>query len=454
MSYDLHDTIAAIASAPGGAFRGIVRLAGPQTAQCLAACVTGSIAWHAQRLAVARPAVMHVEPLRRDVPCQVYFWPTARSYTRQPAAELHLPGSPPLLEAVLETLGGHGARLAQPGEFTLRAFLAGRLDLMQAEAVLGVIDAGDRRALETALRQLAGGLSRPLESLREDLLDALAQVEAGLDFVEEDIEFITDRKLLRRLRRAEQRVAGLLSQMHSRDSALRLPQVVLVGLPNVGKSSLFNALTRADAALVADIAGTTRDYLLAPLDLDGVRCELVDTAGITGAGEGPDAQAQRLQHRQRRQAAVELFCIDASRPLHTEEQTALAKPPARRRLVVATKGDLPRRATLPQGALVVSSVRGSGLVELRAALRAALVSIAGPADGGDVVETTAQRCRQSLVRAGRSLRRARRIVRAALGQELAAAEIRRALDCLGQVTGAVHTDDVLDRIFSRFCIGK
>jgi tRNA modification GTPase len=193
----MFDTIAAIASAPGGAARGIVRLSGPGVLDCLkrsfviadeqCSSLEAILAAHAVRGTLRLPTTR--------LPCELYYWPGARSYTREPLAELHTLGSPPLLASALAALCQAGARLAQPGEFTLRAFLAGRLDLTQAEAVLGVIDARGRTQLDAALAQLAGGLSAPLGRLRERLIDLLAHLEAGLDFVEEKIEFISSAEL-------------------------------------------------------------------------------------------------------------------------------------------------------------------------------------------------------------------------------------------------------------------
>jgi tRNA modification GTPase len=468
------------------------------------------------------------------LPCEVYLWPSGRSYTGQPVAEIHTLGSPPLLEAVVRTLCAAGARLAEPGEFTLRAFLAGRIDLTQAEAVLGVIDAANPEQLDVALSQLAGGLAEPLNRLRDRLLDLLADLEAGLDFADEDLPAITDEELAGRLREAAAEVARLGRQMASRGEAAPAVRAVLVGWPNVGKSSLFNALTRQAGALVSEQPGTTRDYLTAELDLGGVKCQLIDTAGMgpepgdlgwpgssgsepperrqsggsptnasrrcpsTPATHPPDLEppsieqaAQAAARQQSRQADVRIFCLDSTRPLNEWEQDQLEGATGGVQVVVLTKIDVGSgqwavgsmqyavgsrqyaaggkeladgwsihyplstiHCPLPTAhcPLPTSSVTGEGIDALRDELRCAVLS-AG-ASGAEAVAGTAVRCRESLRLAAASLRRARRIARHGTGEELVAAEVRVALGELGKVVGAVYTDDVLERIFSRFCIGK
>ncbi len=280
MDYHLDDTIVAVASPPGGAARGIVRLSGPEAASVVSAIFrTDDDCPLDHRRARVYAGELHLQRLARRIPASLYLWPGRGSYTRQPSAELHTLGSPPLLAAIVQELTCHGARSAAPGEFTLRAFLAGRIDLTQAEAVLGIIDARGERDLNVALAQMAGGLARPIAQLRNSLLDLLARLEAGLDFVEDDIEFIAAAEIDAELDQAAASVQALSSQLGARAITDETIRAVLVGPPNAGKSSLFNALTRS-ASLVSSQPGTTRDYLVARIDLGGIECDLVDTAGV------------------------------------------------------------------------------------------------------------------------------------------------------------------------------
>jgi tRNA modification GTPase len=332
------DSIAALASAAGASARGIIRVSGPETIDVLRdwfSPATGVIAPFENRSAACTRGHLPVSGLTRPVPVDLCLWPSRRSYTGQPMAELHAPGSPPILEGILSELFARGVRPAQPGEFTLRAFLAGRLDLMQAEAVLGVIDARDRRELQQALDQLGGGLSSQIVRLRGDLLDLLADLEAGLDFAEEDIEFVSHGALLGRIGLARDAVAGLLRCAGRRLRSATQARVVLAGPPNAGKSTLFNALSGADAALVSNERGTTRDYLAVDVATDGVTFTLIDTAGSQRAEDVIAAAAQGHQREQLSQSDLVVCCHPADDP-----QAEFDALPAGKVLFVRTKADL------------------------------------------------------------------------------------------------------------------
>jgi tRNA modification GTPase len=455
--YSLDDTIAAIASPPGGAARAIVRISGPQALDCLTRLLQLPRPLENCRSSLFPHAVvgtLRLPQLSSPLPCEAYLWPQGRSYTGQPVVEIHTFGSPPLVQLVLRSVCTAGARLAGPGEFTLRAFLAGRIDLTQAEAVLGVIDAGSPQALNVALAQLAGGLARPLNRLRDALVDLLAHLEAGFDFADEELAFITHEDLDRQLADACRQLAGVRRQVAARGDATDIVRAVLVGRPNTGKSSLFNCLAGNRAALVSDHPGTTRDYLTAEIELDGVKCRLVDTAGTSSEeieGDGIEQAAHSATADQRRAAQVQVLCLDATRPLDAWERSELLRTGGAERIIVLTKCDVRRQTDCTQVALETSSLTGQGITALRGELRRC--TLAAGDNRGDVVAGTAVRCAESLRLAARSLRRARRVA-AARQDDLAAAEMRAALQELDKVLGVVYTEDVLDRIFSRFCIGK
>ncbi len=473
MAYDQHDTIAAIATAPGGAARGIVRISGPATEKGVRTLFSPNANKGVRNLfSTSAPHVLpgsieiSLDGSPRQLPCDLFLWPTNRSYTREPVAEFHMLGSPPLLRAALEAICRAGARLAEPGEFTLRAFLAGRLDLTQAEAVLGVIDAHNADELHNAVEQLAGNLARPLHRLRDELVGLLAELEAGLDFVEEDIEFISAEELTRRLQTITAELVEVAVQISSRLTANAAMQVVLLGPPNAGKSSLFNALVERfgvtphtpTSAIVSEIRGTTRDYLAATVEFAGNRCELVDTAGIETVADSLSsiaASAQDQTAQQSRHSLIRVLCVEATGPNPMDATT----DQSRSDLVVFTKTDLaepPTSLTFGQSSsptIATSSVTGAGLDELAAAVAARLASSSTASRAG-CIAATADRCRDSVRLADAAIARAAEIAATRGGDELVAAEIRGALAELGKVVGAVYTDDLLDRIFRTFCIGK
>jgi len=402
-------------------------------------------------------------PMLGETPASLFLWPDGRSYTGQPSAEIHMLGAPILLQGLVQLLVQSGAVLAQPGEFTLRSFLAGRLDLTQCEAVLGVIHAHSEKELDVALRQLAGGLAEPLRSIRRNLIELLADIEAGLDFVDEDILFIEPDQIESRLTLAKGMVAELLEQMKARSGQDRELQVAIVGLPNAGKSSLLNAIADHHLAIVSSIAGTTRDYVRYRMTQDRVTFDLLDTAGIeTVTGDSPRDIAQAFTLEQIEQADLLLACAPADavdqRELLIETLHALV--PSKSIWQIMTKGDLLATSSSASDSgrlelkelMVVSVKDGSGVAALRSALTSWVIQQQTTAH--DAVPMTVERCAAALHNARVALGEAIAASRNRCGDEIIAGEIRIALDEIGLVAGTVYTDDVLDALFSRFCIGK
>jgi tRNA modification GTPase len=467
MTPDLQDTIVALSSASGRGGRAIVRLSGPNAIKICFAFFRltdqRSTSTHSPPSGENSPfgtqypvpsttiirrryeGFLHLPDFQPSMPASLLAWPGPKTYTSQNLAELHFLACPPVVDLLVSSLLNAGARAAQPGEFTLRAFLAGKIDLPRAEAVLGVIEARSRDDLKQALGQLAGGVTGPLEGLREDLLDLLAEVEAGLDFAEEDIRFVHPEELLKRLAHGLAQLTLLAKQLDKRSVSGDAFRVVLAGRPNAGKSSLFNALTGA-SALVSPEPGTTRDYLIRRILVEGIPIDLIDTAGWREQRSLIEEQAQGLGRKQTEQADLILLCLEAGLEIDEDENKLLARtePPAV--CGIATKCDL---ASEPRDRLATSAKTGAGLDALRDLLaehaRQRLSSSLAP---------SLSRCRHHVQAALEHLRRAHSIVLFQEPSELLALELRGTLDELGEMVGAVYTDDLLDRIFSRFCIGK
>ena len=434
---DPDDTIVALSSAPGPGGRAVVRVSGPR-----ARAVVRAVTADADTPFKLTPTSLTLSGVRTTLPADLYFGAAPRTYTGQDLAELHTVACPPLVERLVADLLAAGARPAERGEFTLRAFLAGKKDLPQAEAVLAVIDARTPADLGHALSQLAGGVTQPLQALREDLLNLVADVEAGLDFVGEDIEFVTASDVMLRVTRGIAHLVNLSRQLEARSRAGETLRVVLVGAPNAGKSSLFNALLGESAALVSSTAGTTRDYLTATLTVAGVAVELIDTAGHETARDDIEAQSQNLSGLQKSRADIVLHCVPADTPV----VPVVAFPHAAEVLTVRTKSDL---APSHGSGLAVTLLHADGLDTLRVHLQDAVTRWTQAP-----LAPSQSRCRAHVGRALEALRRAHEHARESDPQELIALALREALDEVGAMAGAVYSNDLLDRIFSRFCIGK
>ena len=357
---DPQDTIAAVASAPGGGARGLVRLSGPDAWSIALNRFQAEGDAPLPRRAEIRVGSLRLNGLRPRLPAMIALWPEPRTYTGQNVAEIHIVGAVPLVNLVLAACLGQGARHAQPGEFTLRAFLSGRLDLTRVEAVLGVIDSRNARQLDAALQQLAGGVSRPIVALRDRLLDLVAHLEANLDFVDEpDVDPLGRAALAAELESAGAEVFALAGRLSGRDRPASDPRVVLIGPPNAGKSRLFNALTGHDQAIVSPQAGTTRDYLTAVCQCGGIRIEMIDTAGIDTARNPIEILAQSGRTEQADHADLVLYCQSVD---ILDAPCRVSPLPALPILPVWTKCDLGRPRTMETAStMFTSSETGEGL---------------------------------------------------------------------------------------------
>lgn len=426
---NLQSTIVALSSPAGGAERAVLRLSGPRST-----IIARRVAPVPKRRGV-RHGVGRVDGA--SFPCSVWFMPAPRSYTRETVVEIHLPGSPPLARAALDRLLDAGARAAEPGEFTRRAFRAGRIDLAQAEAVLAVIRAGADSELAAAAALLQGAFSRKVAAIEERLTSLAADVEASIDFVDQDIDLLPSPVALDRLGKIREELSALLADSRSSEVAADAPAAFLVGPPNAGKSTLFNTLT-GGGSLTSGIPGTTRDLLEGRVE--GVR--LYDAPGLwEGGGRALDREASRRAAEAMRHADLWIVVIDGAAP------RTPALESGRPRITVVTKSDVASPGV--SDAISLSAVTGAGLDELRARLRDWSGS-----EGPGARFALSRRQLALLRQARRSLDRAAESFKAGRSPEFAALDARAALDAIGGVTGKRVDEEILDRIFSRFCLGK
>ena len=432
------DTIAAVATPSGRGGIGIVRVSGPEV-PAIAQAVLGSLP--APRMAVHGP-FLDARGERVDEGLVLYF-PPPHSYTGEAVLELQGHGGPVVMQAVLGAVLDAGARLAEPGEFTRRAFLNGKLDLAQAEAVADLIDAASREAARSALRSLRGDFSAAIQGLVAELTELRALVEATLDFPEEDLDSLHRKDAQARLSRLSAALEDVLARSRQGSLLRSGLHVVFAGLPNVGKSSLLNRLAGEERAIVTAVPGTTRDALRESIQIDGVPIVLVDTAGLRESRDEVERLGMARTRDEMARADLLLVVLEAGRP-----EAPVTLPDGVTRITVINKIDLvPGLAAGKQGDEVrVSAKSGAGLD----ALRTAILEAAGWGARGESVFLARERHLRALGAARTHLEAASKLAQ----WELFAEELRLAQEALAAVTGRVSADDLLGEIFARFCIGK
>lgn len=443
-----NDTIAAIASAPGMAGVGVVRVSGPHVpriAQTLLGRMPTSRHAHFVAFRGADDALI-------DRGLLLYF-PAPASYTGEHVLELQGHGSLVLLDALLRRVCELGARLARPGEFTERAFLNGKLDLAQAEAVADLIAARSQAGARAALQSMEGVFSRKVDALLQALIALRVHIEAAIDFPEEEIDFLADPAITQKLESLRAQLAELLREAQR---GVRLNdglRVAIIGRPNAGKSSLLNALAGSERAIVTDIAGTTRDVLRESISFDGIALELADTAGLRDTHDPVEREGVRRAHSERERADVVLLVTDAQNA--SDDLAWLRDLPSNiERIVAVNKIDLADASAHAQtrnGAtwLWLSVKTGEGLDALRDHLK----QLAG-AGSGEGAFSARRRHVLALEQTAEHLNRAAYVLADTHAGELAAEEFRQAQHALGEITGTYSSDDLLGAIFSSFCIGK
>lgn len=452
MQYSLTDTIVAIATAPGEAGIGIVRLSGTQALPLLGQVfrAAGGSSPHSHLMRYGHLVDAQGEAL--DEVMAVWFQ-TPRSYTREDVVEIHSHGGHIAVKQALSLLLNAGARLATPGEMTLRAFLNGRLDLAQAEAVLDIVQARTDAGMHVAMEQLGGALSGEIRDARSALIEVLAHLTATIDFPEDDVP---PQDMTPDLQRVKGQLERLL-QNAERGILLRNGlRVAIIGKPNVGKSSLLNRLLRTERAIVTDVPGTTRDLVEDSLNLRGIPLVLIDTAGIRETSDVVESIGVERSRSALNQADLVLFVLDRSQPIGEEEEALAGLVGNRAAVVVENKEDLamessdtPILPSLPH--VRVSALTGAGIETLEETLWQLAV---GGTLNSDSALITNPRHKQAILQAQQHVVHAIEGIAAGVPADFVTIDLHAAVNALGEITGESATEDLLDMIFSKFCIGK
>jgi tRNA modification GTPase len=453
----LEDTIAAIATPLGEGGLAVIRISGKDALAVADKCFspTGK---SSSKPTDAATHTIHYGKIMRDGQVVdevlVTVMRAPRTFTREDVVEISCHGGMLPSKLVLDTVLAAGARHAEPGEFTMRAFLNGRLDLTQAEAVLDIIHSRTELSLRAANEQLAGKLSQRINLLRDDMMNLLAHVEAHIDFPEEDITPDTRAQLLGRLERGIAFMDELLRTASEGQLLRRGVRAAIIGRPNVGKSSLLNQLLGHERAIVSAIAGTTRDTIEETANIRGLPVVFVDTAGLREAGDEIEREGIRRSRATLEKAELILHVLDGSEPLASEDATFLAEFASKKRILVRNKTDLPRKLELPAGleAVDVCSTGGQGLEALKDAIKNLIWSGAVNAESWQVAINS--RHQNALLRGREATANALELLRADASLELPAMELHIAVNAIGEVVGKTTNEDLLDKIFGQFCIGK
>ena len=455
----IDDTIAAIATAVGEAGLSVIRISGPE------ACIVADRCFKPLGPSSKKPSegkthtvhygqIVREDKLIDEVLLTILRAP--RTFTKEDVVEVSCHGGIVPTKLVLDTILNQGARLAEPGEFTKRAFLNGRIDLTQAEAVADIIHSKTDLALRAANEQLAGRLSQRIEILREDLLNVLAHVEAHIDFPDEDIAPDTKTALTDKLENGIKFMDTLLATAPEGQILRQGVRTAIIGRPNAGKSSLLNCFLGKDRAIVSETAGTTRDTIEETANIRGIPIVFVDTAGLRESADKIEREGIRRSQESLEQADLIIHVIDASQGLSDYELDLLDQQANKTKLIALNKSDLPAKIELPkqiaQEVIPISCETGAGLEALKDQIKSAVWK--GQVDGEMLEVMINSRHQDALLRAKVATRTTAEAIKDDLTLELVALDLRIAVNAIGEIVGKTTTDDLLDKIFSEFCLGK
>lgn len=457
----LGDTIAAISTPLGAGGIGVIRISGPQAltiAQRIFSRKGGSPPFLSHRFYLGE--IIRPEDQKALDEVLLVFMRRPKTYTREDLVEIQCHGGALVLQEILTAVLRSGARLAEPGEFTKRAFLNGRIDLTQAEAVIDLIHSQTRQSLEIANYQRSGKLAAEVRQIKDGLMDILTLLEASVDFPEEEIPEISPPEIRRRLQNTLDRLDALTNSYLEGKVYREGIAAVIIGKPNVGKSSLLNALLREERAIVTPLPGTTRDVIEEIVNIGGVPVRLMDTAGLRPVQDAIEEEGIKRTHERLAQADLVLWVLDGSAPLSAEDLGILPLVCSKKAILTVNKNDLPQRIHLDDlrlripGApsVAISALYGSGMDRLREAIRH--LALNGKADS--LAEPILSNLRHKLaVEAARgALSQAIQALGQNLSGEFIIVDLREALEALRSILGETAPEDVLDRIFEQFCIGK
>jgi tRNA modification GTPase len=438
---NLKDTIVAISTPPGRGGIGVVRLSGPQARAIVSKILKFSddFSW--------RPWTAALAELQDVDQVVVTFFAAPRSYSAEDVVEIACHGSPVVLRFALERACEHGARLAEPGEFTLRAYLNGRIDLPQAEAVRDLIDATTVYQARIAMQQTTGSVSRRVKPVKEQLLQLITLLEAGIDFAEDDVDFASSAQIEISIRPILDAVKALIASFAYGKLVHEGFTLAIVGRPNAGKSSLFNRLLEQDRAIVTDIPGTTRDLVSETASVEGIPVKFVDTAGIREGRDKVESLGIERSYQAMADADLTLVVLDSSVPFEASDEALIGRAQGKS-LVIANKCDLAASAR----GLPVSALTGEGIPELRRAIVDALAPRGQIEQEGGFI--TSLRHEQLLRESAEALEQALAANALGIPHEMLLLDLYAALRPIDAITGATTADDILNRIFSTFCIGK